>query len=240
MTFLVTVIGLVKVYDLPNSWADEDYLDLLNQLEIEDLAGLAGNDLLEILLMALQDLEPEDAADLVLSHKLRNRITPGSRQNIVQDLMEGQRPWEEFADVRLHPCIFTAAVLLYKALPKLIEKPDIRQLTLKVQGLNAEAKRFFEKAPEAAFVARMLADGMNENSILERLYDEQLYSHSFPEADGIIWQADFTECSAAGDSFANLVIYSSLHWLEAMKTVDEFKSNAYNDRPKVDRGGQSD
>lgn len=240
MKFLVTVVGLVKVHDLPNSWSDQEYLDLLNQLEVEDLDNLAGNDLLEILLMALQDLEPEEAADLVLAHKLQKRISPGSRQNIVQDFLEGQRPWEEFADTQLHPDIFRAAVLLNKALPKLIEKPDIRQLTLQVKALRPEARRYFEKPPEAAFVARMLADGMNENSILERLYDEQLYSHSFPEADGIIWQAEFTEQSSAENSPVNLVIYSSVHWLDAMKSVDEFTSNAYNDRAKTEKVDNKD
>ena len=108
------------------------------------------------------------------------------------------------------------------------------QLTLHLRGLKSEAKHILERPPEAAFVARLLADGMSEDSILERLFDQQLFSHSFPEAEGIIWQAEFSDQSNPSGSSATLTIYSSAHWLEAMKTVDEFKSNAYNDRPDDD------
>jgi len=235
--FQVTVTGASKVFDLPASWSDGDYRELLTQLEVEDVADLAGHDLQEILLMALQDLEPEDAIDLVLAHKLQKRISAGSRQNIVQDLLEGQRPWEEFADIRLHADIFTAAVLLHRAIPKRVEKPDIMQLTLQLKALKPEAGRILERAPEAAFVARMLADGLDEDSVLERLFDEQLYSHSFPEAEGVIWKSEFSDLSSPPGSAATLTIYSSKHWLEAMKTVDKFKSTAYNDsRAEVESG----
>ena len=230
MLFQVSVTELKKVFDLPGSWTDQDYRDLLTQLEVDELDDLSGSDLLDILLMALQDMEPDDAADLVLAKKLPRRISSVSRQNIVQDLLEGQRPWEESADIQIHAGIFAAAVLLNRAIPKKFEKPDILQLTLHLQALKPEARRIFEQPPQAAFVTRLLADGMDENCILERLFDEQLYSHSFPEADGIIWKAEFAGAPNVDESSFTLVIYSSAHWLEAMKSVDEFKSRAYKDR----------
>jgi hypothetical protein len=56
-----------------------------------------------------------------------------------------------------------------------------------------------------------------------------LASRSFPEAQGIVWQADFSEQSIGKDSSAILTIYSSAHWLNPMEQVSEFQSNAYND-----------
>jgi hypothetical protein len=50
---------------------------------------------------------------------------------------------------------------------------------------------FFSTKPEPTFFVRILADGMNENCILERLFDEQLLSHHFPEAKNIIWNAEY-------------------------------------------------
>ena len=226
--FQVSVLGLKKVFDMPGSWGEDEYRALLTRLEIEDIDEIESKDLLDFVTMALQDLEPEDAGDQVLAHKLGSSVTAGSRQNIVQDLLEGQRPWEELSDIRLHARVFAASQLLYQALPKLFPKPDMMQLTLRLQARSAEAIQLLRAAPEAAFVTRVLADGMDEHSILERLFDEQLAARSFPEADGIIWHAEFGEVSDDGAS-AVLTVYSSQHWLHDLEDIDEFESGAYND-----------
>ena len=173
------------------------------------------------------------AGEQVLAHKLQDSVTAGSQQNIVQDLLEGQRPWEENADIRLHARIFAAALLLYKALPKSFPKPDMMYLALQLQARTEAAKRLLAEPPEAAFVTRVLADGMDEHSILERLFDEQLVARQFPEAEGIIWLAEFSELSADGAS-ATLTVYSSQHWLHDLEAVEEFESSAYNDGDEED------
>ena len=48
---------------------------------------------------------------------------------------------------------------------------------------------FFSTKPEPTFFVRIPADGMDENCILERLFDEQLLSHHLLEAKNIIWNA---------------------------------------------------
>lgn len=230
--FDISVTGLDKVFDMPGTWTDRDYHQLAGRLEVEDIDEISGADLLEMVLMALQDLEPREAADAVLAYKLQTSAKPGVRQNIVQDLIEGQRPWEEAADIKLHAPIFAAAVLLQKAFPKHFQRPDILRLTLLMNGLTPEANSILSTPPEAAFVSRVLADAMDDNSILERLFDEQLASNSFPAAESIIWKADFSEQSPGERSSAVLTVYSSEHWLGAMKEISDFQSNAYNDAPE--------
>lgn len=227
--FKVSVVGVWEIHDMPGTWSDHDYRELLAQLEVDDVDDVSGADLLDITLMALQDLEPDDAADLVLAYKLRGSITAGSRQNIVQDLLEGQRPWEEAADIRLHAQIFAAAVLLHKAFPASFPEPDMMRIILEVTPLKPEAVAALSKPPQAAFVARMLADAMDAHSILERLFDEQLVSHSFPEAEGIIWLTEFSEPISADKLSVELTLYSSVHWLKAMETISSFESSAYDD-----------
>jgi len=226
--FNVKVLSLKKIYDMPGTWSDDEYRQILVELEIEDSAELAGKDLFEILLMALQDLDPEDAADRVLASKLPPRVSPGARQNIVQDLVDGQRPWEDVADITLHPRVFAASLLLYQAFPRLFPRPALMQLVMHMQSLKPESRELMNRPPEAAFVTRVLADGMDAESILERLFDEQLAAHSFPEATGVIWLAEFSE---QDENSARLTVYSSEHWLEDMDGVSEFQSRAYNDRP---------
>lgn len=227
--FNVLVSDVKKLHDMPGSWTDDECRALLAQLEVDGVENMSGSDLLDMVLMALQDMEPDDAADAVLAYKLGNSISAGARQNIVQDLLGDERPWEEASDITLHSRIFAAAVLLYKAIPEAFSKPDMMQVTLHVTTLEPEAKALLVKAPQAAFVTRILADGMNESSILERLFDEQLASHSFPEAKGIIWQAEFSDYTSDSNPSAHLTIYSSSHWLKAMESVSEFQSSAYND-----------
>lgn len=228
--FHVSVLGLKKIHDMPKTWAEEDYRALLTRLEVDDIDEIESRDLLEFVLMALQDLDPEDAGDQVLAYKLGSDVSAGSRQNIVQDLLEGQRPWEELSDIRLHARVFAASLLLYQARPRLFPKPDMLQLMLQLKARNAEAKALLATPPEAAFVTRVLADGMDEHSILERLFDEQLAARSFPEANGVIWLAEFGEPDDDGSS-ATLTVYSSQHWLHDLENVDQFESGAYNDCP---------
>lgn len=227
--FRVTVEQLKKIHELPGSWCDREYRDLLEQLEIDDIAGLEAGDLFEVLVMALQDLEPEEAADLVLAQKLPNSITRGSRQNIIEDLLEGQRAWEEVADIHLHSRIFSACELLNKVFPREFNRPDMMKLTLRLKAIHPDAKQVLQSAPEAAFVTRLLADAMNEHSILERLFSKQLAGHSFPEAEGIVWLASYEITDTADDNEALLNVFSSRHWLLAMDDIDEFESSAYPD-----------
>jgi hypothetical protein len=51
----------------------------------------------------------------------------------------------------------------------------------------------FSTKPKPNFVLRILAYGMDENCILERLLDKQLLSHHFPEAKNIIWKAEYLD-----------------------------------------------
>ncbi len=231
--FDVSVLELTKIYDLPDAWSDADYRALLGELEVDEIDDLAGADLLEILLMALQDLEPEEAADRVLAHKLQDRISRGSRQNLVEDLLDGGKPWEEWADLYLHASIFEACVLLHRVFPKLFPRPDCLRLRLRLTARQKDVRDVFAQPPEPAFVARVLADGMDEKSILERLFDEQLVAREFPEARGIVWRAAFDDVAGDGAG-AILTVYSSQHWLEDIEDIDEFHSNAYNDRPRAD------
>ena len=225
--FQVYVSSVREIQDMPGTWQDADYRALLGQLEVEDIEDVAGSDLLDMVLMALQDLETDDAADAVLAYKLGGDLSKGARRNIVDDLLEQQRPWEDTADIRLHARIFAAAVLLQKAWPKTFSRPDMIQLVLEVEARTAEAVKLLTQPPQAAFVTRMLADAMDDHSILERLFDEQLASHHFAEAEGIVWLAQVDE--GATDRARTLTIYSSEHWLESMRSISEFESNAYND-----------
>ena len=103
------------------------------------------------------------------------------------------------------------------------------QVVLDMTALTSAAKALLTSPPQAAFVTRLLADAMDTHSILERLFDEQLASRYFPEAEGIIWRSEFFDQASGDNSSVKLSIYSSVHWLDAMETISTFESSAYND-----------
>ena len=70
---------------------------------------------------------------------------------------------------------------------------------------------------------------MDENCILERLIDEQLFSHHFPEVKNIIWNAEYLDLEKGDAITAVLVIYLSVSWLKYMEDVENFQSTAYSD-----------
>ncbi len=226
----VTVTGLETIRDMPDIWSEAEYHGLLDALEVDGTAELTGSDLEDMLLMALQDLDPEDAADAILAAKLGDAVSAGARRNIVQDFINEQRPWEEAADISLHARIFAAAVLLQKAFPKRFSRPDMMRLSLRLTAHAARAEEMLRHDPQPAFVARILADGMSESSTLERLFDDSLESGSFPQAASIVWHAEFGGHAPGPPVCATLTVYSSDLWLKSMEDVETFESDAHNDR----------
>ena len=76
---------------------------------------------------------------------------------------------------------------------------------------------------------RILADGMDENCILERLIDEQLFSHHFSEAKNIIWHTEHLDLEKGDALTAVLVIYLSVSWLKDIEDEENFQLTAYSD-----------
>ena len=69
--FDVCVKELKKIDNILGTWEDKDYFSLMSMSEIDGRKGIAGEELLEMTIMALQDMEPEEAADIVLEYKRR-------------------------------------------------------------------------------------------------------------------------------------------------------------------------
>ncbi len=233
--FDVSIEKLEKIDDMPGTWEDQDYHTLLLAIEVDGMEAMQGEELLEMMLMALQDLGAEDAADAVLAYKLQASVSAGVRQNITQGLLEDDdRPWEEYSNIDFHKTLFAVSVLLHKVFPQTFVKPDMMRLNLELKTDQSQARALFSSKPEPAFVTRILADGMDEDSILERLFEDQLASASFPEANGIIWRAEYKNLRE-DDATVNLVIYSSANWLKPMEDVKTFKSCAYNDNENLEK-----
>ena len=188
---LTTITGEVlscrEVHELPGQWQPESLRALLAQLEI-DFEGASDADLLDLVLMGLGDLEPDEAGVAVLQAVFGDSMGSGVRRNLASDLEE-DRPWEDFADLSRQAGIFTTTVLLQKAFPRNFGKPDATRAEVAF-GLPApEDAAILVKAP-AAVILRALAPGLGTRSIVSRIYAEGLRGGGFPEAEHILWQRE--------------------------------------------------
>ena len=71
-------------------------------------------------------------------------------------------------------------------------------------------------------IVRMLASGMDEDAILNRLFEDELAEEKFPEAALIIWDL---EVDHTGEHTTTLQIISSGYWLDPLRQTEAFHWN---------------
>ena len=221
-SFDLRIVELKAVHDLPESWTADHYRQLLQALEFEGIDDIEIADLPEMAVMALQDLKPEEAAEETLKLLLGARLHAGIRQNLAQE-MKQRRLWEEYGQVDCHRELFLTAVLLNRAFPKVYPQPGIGRLILTVTAQNGPAAKLLAREPSAGFVACLLADGMDEHSILKRLYAPQLAGQAFPDAPAIIW---YSQVQDRREVELQLLVYASWYWLRPLINIRRYQSTA--------------
>jgi hypothetical protein len=224
--YSVKLIELKEVHEIPLVWTEEEFRRLLHFVEYEDVQGIPAEELKDMACLALTDFEVEEAAAKVLEFRLGERLNKGQRQNLAIELQE-EKIWEEYADLSLHEELFHVSCMLYWAFPKNFREPDIARLKLSITPLTQES-RLNSAAPTAGFLTRVLNDGMDEHTLINRLFDESLIANSFPEAEHIIWQ--FEAHGAKENSNDNTItIYTSWNWVDDLKGISEWESTAFAD-----------
>ncbi|MCF8060609.1 MAG: hypothetical protein K9K67_15005 [Bacteriovoracaceae bacterium] len=223
--FKIKLIRFKNLTEIPGRRSAQDYLALLELMEFSDIAEIAPEELEEMCLMSLQDLDPVEAAELILKFDLGKRLKDGQIKNIANEMLD-EKLWEEYADPAMHEGLFNVGSLLYKAFPKSFPLPDAVAIELEILPTNEASKNTLEKHLTESLVVRMIADDMDEHSILKRLFEDQLKGRSFPEAESIIWTLS---TSSTDDNITLVKIISSGYWLDALRDSTEYESSAYPD-----------
>ncbi len=224
-SFGVRVVGFSVLQQTEGVWSSADYRALLEATGFDDMAGMNDAELQEMCLVALQELPPEQAAAIVLKHHLGDRLTEGQIRNVSNELQD-EKLWEEYADMSLHERLFHVGSLLYAAQPQSFPDPDAVQVKLEVVANNGVAKDILSRPLSESFLTRLLADGMDDDSTLHRLFDEQLAGKAFAEADSIVW---IVNSEANGVHAIKLDVISSGYWLDALREAKSYESSAHPD-----------
>lgn len=224
--FRVTVEQWAEIHQLPDSWPAARLREVLERADFDDAVDDA--DLLDMAVLALQDLDVQDAGELVLEVVFGQKMSAGVRQNLVDDL-DDDRPWEQFASIGLQAGIFEAMVLLQQVFPNRYGIPDALRLEISLQALDRTAAGYLAAGSGIhPLVLRLLASGMPDNAVLNRLYSSELKSDEFAEAADILWQVEQVS-SDAESATMRCVVYSSWQWLAPLEDLEEWEAEGWPD-----------
>jgi len=222
--FKVERLNFKAIQELPNAWSEQDYSNLLEIMDYGDTSELAPEELREMCLMSLTDNEPEDAAKIVLEYVFKDKLNKGQIQNLSNEMLD-EKIWEEYADLSLHEAFFNVNQLLYTAYNGKFPQPDAVKFQVKVTSVPKDGLTIFENFPEAPLI-RLLVAGIPENTLIFRLFEEQVDGEEFIDAKDIIWQLKSEKNS---DHEIIFDIISSTYWFHDFKYVEDYEADTHAD-----------
>lgn len=205
--------------ELPNAWSNDSYIALLDVMEYGDTSDLSPQELKEMCMLSLSDNEADEAAKIVLQYIFENRLNAGQIDNLSHEMID-EKVWEEYAELSMHEELFNATQLLYEAYNGKFPHPEAVRYTVNITCKEPMGMRVFEKEAETALL-RLLVQGMPENTLIHRLFDEQLEGGDFADAKDIIWQF---KKEATGDKAMRFELISSTYWLHDLKYAEDFEA----------------
>ena len=180
MKIQVKILNIKTVNELPGYWTNEDFIQLLDKMDLPDADKVKPEELRELLYMAITDFEPSEAAEIILTYKLGDQLTAGQIQDISHE-MKDEKIAETYANPTFHYDLFNINQLLYRAYKGKFPNTEASIILMEVTGNenNEVNKEVLTKA---------LAQSLSERSIIQRLYGDQVTGQAdFGDAEKIIW-----------------------------------------------------
>jgi hypothetical protein len=233
--FNVEILSFLKISEIENAWVADDYKALLSMIDMgeDELGGMSESELKEMCLMSLNDLEPHESAKLLLAHIFKDEITAGKIDQISHQMLE-KNLWEVHADPAYHMSLFNGYELLRKAYNGTFTEPTGVKFTIKISADKKESFDILDSSLHAVIV-RLLANGLKEAAILNRLFEEKISGENFPEAKNILWI--LKEISTT-DNERQYEITSSYLWFGELEDMTSFDADAHADREEEDEEGK--
>ncbi len=217
--YRVGVDEFEELTELEQSWMPKDYVSILTSLDIADAGKIDVDELRDMTLFALQDLNPPDAAAVLLKYKVGTKLSGGQIRNYSIE-SQHDRLWEQSADLSLHQDMFAVASMLNSVNAMAFPIPDALRVTFSIQCDDASQLALFNDEMDRAILVRMISAGMNESAILNRLFGDQIATGKVADADSIIWQIAVEQPDPAK---LQIQITSSAYWLRALRETESFE-----------------
>ncbi|NEW80239.1 MAG: hypothetical protein GZ086_12625 [Gelidibacter sp.] len=186
MKYNIKINSIKTVDEIQGYWSTDDYLQLLEKYNFPDAGTAKKETLHELLLMAITDFEPKDAAIIVLTHKLGEILSEGQIEQISNDMLI-DTVCEEYPEIELQYALFNCNQLLYKAFNGIFPSANATIIDCSITPIDANSAIKMTKE----ILLKLFSKGLSDRNILKRLFGEQMNENaSFPEAEGIVWNLE--------------------------------------------------
>jgi hypothetical protein len=219
MKYKIELKKFETIRELPNSWDNDNYVELLEIMEFGDTATIPPSELKEMCMLSLTDFEPTEAAEIVLKYLFKDNLSSSQIANLSHEMLH-EKMWEEYADLSLHEQFFNVGQLLFQAFNGKFPQPEALRFKLELEAAKKEEMSVFKSDFEASII-RLLVAGMPNNTLLNRLFSEQLDGQDFPDAKDIIWQYNI---APLGDKSMVIEVISSVYWFHDLKFIVPFEA----------------
>ncbi|WP_019946113.1 hypothetical protein [Hymenobacter aerophilus] len=218
VTCKTTIQSKETLTEIPDTWQLTDYRSIMSAADFTDGDTLSAAEVREMTLMALADLEPAEAATVLLSYRLGDDLSDGQIDQIAHD-MQNDKIFEEYPEIGLHRQLFDVNQLLRLAYNGTFPNGAAVLVQATVQLTCPEAPTQLT----AGLVLWALAPALSDRSLIKRLYAAELEAATpFDAADDILWELTVTPDAAAPGTFAVRLI-SSEYWLHDLADSGEFE-----------------
>jgi len=202
MKYTVNIDEVSSIEEIEGYWTVADFIELLDQFGLSEAESDKYEELKELLFMAISDFEPEEAASILLTYKLGDKLSKGQIDQLSHEMQE-DKVSEEYPDISLHPELFQINQLLYAAYNGRFPHVKATQIEASITPVKGNGVSL---TPE--ILLKVIAGAFSDRNVIKRLFSDQLEGNlDFPEADSIVWQLN-----SLGNSTYRFI--TSEYWLE--------------------------
>jgi hypothetical protein len=197
----VKINGLKTVNELDFYWQNEDYKNLLKEFGFPDVEKVKEDEILDFLFMAISDFEPAEAAEIVLTYKMGDKLNEGQIQNLSHDMLI-DKVAEQYAEPAYHFDLFNINQLLRKAYNGKFPDTEATIITATIQGIDLDTEMTKE------ILIKSLCPGLNDGNLIHRLFEDQVTGTvEYNDAEKVIWNYKIT-----GEDTMEIV--TSKNWID--------------------------
>ena len=214
MKFQITIQNASTIEEVKEYWSIEDYIQLLERFNYPDADKAEKNSLRELLMMAITDFEPNEAAAIILEYKLGDQLNEGQIEQISNDILLDKIA-EEYPEMSLHATLFHINQLLFKAFNGKFPNTKATSIEFSINPVDTKEDIVFTKE----VVLKLWNSGLSDGNLIKRLFTEQMTDNiAFHEAEDILWELK------SADNI-NFSLLTSQYWLSTEDiTANEFES----------------
>lgn len=213
MKFQIVINNTKTIEEVQAYWSNDDYIQLLEKFNYPDADKADKSSLRELLMMAITDFEPNEAAAVLLDYKLADELNEGQIEQISNDMLLDKIA-EEYPEISLHATLYHINQLLFKAFNGKFPNTKATMIDFTIKPLDKEEIELTKEV-----VLKLWSTGLSEGNLIKRLFTEQMNgSIAFPEAEDIIWELKKLDNE-------NFTLLTSEYWLSEEDLVsNEFEA----------------